>query len=233
MGAAMSMGRSPLLPMGGPRNAGADNTDDEIEEMKKKKVLDERNKVYELVGKSDHAFLTKLFLDWQACTRSDRTRYAEKLGLSTFGMREMLQLKQQFESALSSVGYIHSEDSNKHDSLWRIIRAVAVAGMAPGQLVKIVRPAVAYEETAEGAKEKEGKAQELKFFVRASRDKLETNTRASEERVFIHPSSMNFGASNYSCPWLVYNSLVRTSKPFLRDVTECNEYSLLLLGGGA
>ena len=95
--------------------------------------------------------------------------------------------------------------------------------MAPGQLVKI--PTVAYEETAEGAKEKEGKAQELKFFVQASDDKLETNTTASEERVFIHPSSMNFGISNYSCPWLVYNSLVQTSKPFLCDVMECNGYS--------
>ena len=67
--------------------------------MKKEKVLDERNKVFELVGKSDHAFLTKLFLDWQACARSDRTRYVEKLGLSTFGMRKNLQLKEQFESA--------------------------------------------------------------------------------------------------------------------------------------
>ena len=104
--------------------------------------------------------------------------------------------------------------------------------MAPGQLVKIACPAVAYEEMVEGAKEKEGKAQELKFFVWASHDKLETNTRALEERVFIHPSSMNFGDSNYSCPWLVYNSSVRTSKPFLRDVMECNEYSLLLWGGG-
>ena len=37
--------------------------------------------------------------------------------------------------------------------------------MAPGQLVKIVRPAVAYEEMAEGAKEKEGKAQELEFSI--------------------------------------------------------------------
>ena len=79
--------------------------------------------------------------------------------------------------------------------------------MAPGKLVKIVRPAVAYEEMAEGAKEKEAKAQDLKFFW-ASHDKLETNTRASEERVFIHPSSMNFGVCNYSCPWLVYNSSV-------------------------
>ena len=99
MGAAMSLGRSPLLPMDGPQNEGTDNIDDEIEEMKKEKVLDEGNKVFELVGKSDHAFLTKLFLDWQACTRSDRTRYVEKLGLSTFGMRKNLQLKEQFESA--------------------------------------------------------------------------------------------------------------------------------------
>ena len=88
---------SPILPMDGPQNVGVYDTDDEMEEVKKEKVLYEQNKVYELVGKSDHAFLTKLFLDWQACTRSDCTWYAEKLGLSTFGMHEMLQLKEQFE----------------------------------------------------------------------------------------------------------------------------------------
>ena len=231
MGAGMSLARSPLLRIEvKPKNA-ADDDIDPIEEMKKSKILEERKGVYKLVGQSDHAFLAKIFMDWEQSKGPERRKYSEKLGLSIPAMRDLLLLKQQFDAALSSVGYINTSDSNEHGSYWRIIRAVAVAGMAPGQLVKIVRPAVTYQETAEGAKEKQGKAQELRFFARIFPDTNVEHTRNMEERVFVHPSSINFGAGNYSCPWVVYNSLVRTSKPFLRDVTECDEYSLLLFGG--
>lgn len=98
---------------------------------------------------------------------------------------------------------------------------------------------------SKGAKEKDGEARELKFFVRTYGPDDENNAATSaaargnngggrypnEERVFIHPSSANFSTGSYSCPWLVYHSLVRTSKAFLRDVTECNAYTLLLFGG--
>ena len=40
-----------------------------------------------------------------------------------------------------------------------------------------------------------------------------------------------FHCSFFSCPWLVYNSIVKTSKPFLRDATECSAYAPLLFGG--
>jgi ATP-dependent RNA helicase DHX57 len=95
--------------------------------------------------------------------------------------------------------------------------------MSPCQLVKVVRPATKYAETAEGAREKNGLAKELKFFIRTQ--------GAQEERVFVHPSSFNFSIGEYNFPWLVYHKLVRTSKPFLRDVTECTAYALLLFGG--
>ena len=52
--------------------------------------------------------------------------------------------------------------------------------------------------------------------------------QGKEHRVFIHPSSGLFNVGNFSCPWLVYNSIVKTSKPFLRDATECSAYALLL-----
>ena len=90
-----------------------------------------------------------------------------------------------------------------------------------------------------GSIEKEGKAKELKFFIRGGSD--DSNSGGSgdvrirdgvkEERVFIHPSSHNFAVGSYSCPWLVYHRLVRTSKAFVSDATECNPYALLLFGG--
>jgi len=153
------------------------------------------------------------------------------MGLAFNGMRDIAQLAQQLDSALQGIGYRSSSGANRNNGSWRVTRAVAVAGMAPGQLVKVVRPAAAYLETAEGAKEKDGNARELKFFVRTDATVTPTDPKTNEERVFIHPSSANFSTGSFSCPWLVFFSLVRTSKPFLRDVTECNSYALLLFGG--
>ena len=90
----------------------------------------------------------------------------------------------------------------------------------------------------------DGVARELKFYVRdesttsedeqpcgCSSSGKHTYHGTSEERVFVHPSSAVFKVGNYSFPWLVYHELVRTSKPFLRDATECNPYALLMFGG--
>ena len=92
-----------------------------------------------------------------------------------------------------------------------------------------------------GSIEKEGKAKELKFFIRGGSDDSSGGDGGSgdvrirdgvkEERVFVHPSSHNFAVGSYSCPWLVYHRLVRTSKAFVSDATECNPYALLLFGG--
>jgi ATP-dependent RNA helicase DHX57 len=100
--------------------------------------------------------------------------------------------------------------------------------MAPEQLVRVYRPSTKYEETAEGARSKEGEARGHKFYIRPDN---ETHEKATEERVFIHPSSAMFSVGTYSCPWLVFHSMIRTSKPFLRDATECSAYALLLFGG--
>lgn len=82
----------------------------------------------------------------------------------------------------------------------------------------------------------------LKFFIRRDDSSLTADQSTSsslnrryhnipEERVFFHPSSMNFSIGNFQCPFLVYHELVRTSKAFIRDATECSAYSLLLFGG--
>jgi hypothetical protein len=40
--------------------------------------------------------------------------------------------------------------------------------MAPSQLAKVLRPATTYQETSERAKEKDGQARVLKFFIRTT-----------------------------------------------------------------
>ena len=119
----------------------------------------------------------------------------------------------QYDSALSSAGFVQSDESNRNGTSFRM-----------------QRPSTKYESTAEGAREKDGVAKELSFFIRGE-VLYDGDGRGKEERVFIHPSSALFSVGNFSCPWLVYNSMVKTTKPFLRDATECSAYALLLFGG--
>lgn len=235
MAAGMSLGRSPFLRIDTPRRRKGEEVDEKtaIQDMKTENVLNRRREMFKTVGSSDHAFLAYVFMEWKAngTGGGKRRAFCEDLGLSFNGMRDMLQLVNQLESSLSAVGYHGSKDSDSNAYSWRIIRSCIVAALSPGQLVKIVRPAITYHETAEGAREKDGEARQLKFFVRSTDDGTISASKNNEERVFIHPSSSNFSTGTYSCPWLVYHSLVRTSKAFLRDVTECSAYALLLFGG--
>lgn len=160
-------------------------------------------------------------------------------------MRDILQLVKQYDSSLASSGFPPSNESDRNSQSWRVLRTCAVASMAPDQLVRVVRPATKYDDTAEGARLRDGEAREHKFFIRVgdsedgnaagpttdNNNNNNNNGRPNDERVFIHPSSQMFSMGNFGCPWMVFHSMVRTSKPFLRDVTECSAYGLLLFGG--
>jgi ATP-dependent RNA helicase DHX57 len=239
MAAGISAGRSPLLRIEKPwRHRNAEVSEREmIEDDRIDRILKERAKISKRVGKSDHAFLAEMFMGWKSS--SERKKFCDSLGLSFTGMQDMMQLHNQLEASLATAGFVATKQSERNSTSWRIIHSCAVTAMAPGQLVKIRRPPEKYHDTAEGAVKKSGEAKELKFFIRVDADESSTTatpdhsskTSHQEERVFIHPSSVNFTQGDYSFPFLVYNSLVRTSKPFLRDATECNAYAMLLFGG--
>jgi len=233
MAAGMSLGRSPFLRIQSNRRPQGEKT---IQSVKDERILDERAKVFETVGASDHALLAAVFKKYSETDAGGgkRKTVCDSLGLAFTAMRDMSQLVRQLDSSLQSLGFASSPESSRNEASWRVVRSCIVSALAPSQLVKVVRGATTYHETAEGAKEMKGKANELKLYIRSG-DKLDERSRLSshdsQERVFVHPSSANFSSGSYSCPWLVYHSMVRTSKPFLRDVTECNAYPLLLFGG--
>jgi ATP-dependent RNA helicase DHX57 len=227
MAAGISTGRSPFLRVDPPRGGKAEVS---IQQQKDRNIVEARATLFEQSGNSDHAMLATAFMDWEDLPTGGgaRMKYCEKLGLSFTGMRDMLQLVNQFDSALEAAGYSKSPESDRNASSYRVLRTCAISAMSPGQLVRVQRPSTKYASTAEGAREKDGIAKELCFFIRGEDT---DNGRGREERVFIHPSSALFSVGNFSCPWLVYNSIVKTSKPFLRDATECSAYALLLFGG--
>ena len=235
MAAVMSSGRSPLLRVDIPRSGGKANTEETSEQTKQRNILAERAKIFEEVGNSDHVLLAAVFMNWKDLPTGggQRKKYCDRLGLSFNGMRDILQLVNQFDSSLRVAGYTATAESERNSHSWRILRTCSVSALAPSHLVRVHRPSTKYTATAEGAQEKEGAAKELKFFIRRGDDEP-TAAQAgkySDERVFMHPSSALFTVGNYSCPWLVYHTLVKTSKPFLRDATECSAYALLLFGG--
>ncbi|KAL3921982.1 MAG: hypothetical protein SGILL_002453 [Bacillariaceae sp.] len=228
MAAALSVGRSPFLRVDSRGDARERNQG----------VLQERAQLFDKCGNSDHAMLAAAFMNWQSRSTGggERKRYCESLGLSFNGMRDILQLVKQYDSSLSVAGFSASKDADRNSQSWRVLRTCAVASMAPDQLVRVVRPATKYDDTAEGARLRDGEAREHKFFIRVEEDETSANNggvagRPKDERVFIHPSSAMFSVGTYGCPWLVFHSMVRTSKPFLRDATECSAYGLLLFGG--
>lgn len=240
--AGLSVGRSPFLRVDG---VSRQTEDESMEDNKRRKTLEARHDLFKTVGNSDHAMFAAAYLQWDSLVGSKRREYCDLMGLSINGMRDIKQLLRQLDASLSLAGYKSSSESDRNGKSWRTIRACIVAALAPSQLVRVLRPSTKYAETLGGAKEKDGEAKELKFFIQAAADSSfeETENQSTagtvnrryhgvaEERVFMHPSSANFSTGNFSCPWLVYHELVRTSKPFLRDATECTAYALLLFGG--
>ncbi|KAL9179142.1 hypothetical protein ACHAXT_000184 [Thalassiosira profunda] len=238
----LSVGRSPFLRINNApfhRQHSKGDADPE-KERTDAQVLKERAALFQQVGNSDHALLGKAFLLWKECQgASERRRFCERYGLAFNSMRDMLALARQLDSALTTSGFHPSKECNQSGQSGRIIRSMLVASLSPTQVVRVQRPSTKYTETVEGSIEKEGKAKELKFFIRGGSDDnsgegssdLRIRDGVKEERVFMHPSSHNFAVGSYSCPWLVYHRLVRTSKAFVSDATECNPYALLLFGG--
>lgn len=227
MAAALSVGRSPLLRVDFTNREG-DSGDTN------RSILQKRAQVLEQCGNSDHAMLATIVATWQSLDAGGdkRKQYCEMYGLSFNGMKDIAQLASQYNSSLSTSGFPPSKEGEMNAQSWRVLRTCAVASMAPDQLVKVVRPSTKYEDTAEGARLKDGEAKGHKFFIRVDSEMGQDGKgRPKEERVFIHPSSALFSVGTYSCPWLVFHSMIRTSKPFLRDATECSAYSLLLFGG--
>jgi len=213
--------------------------DTDTQEGYKNKIrLDERDKLFESVGNSDHALLAAIYIGWDTFPGGGGLKrgYLDSLGLNPNAMRDMKQLVKQLDSALASAGFRSTQDSDMNGNSWRIIRSCIVSALAPSQIARVQRASTKYSETSEGAVEKDGKARELKFYARSSGNDSSNNVVKNyhgvpEERVFVHPGSANFSVGAYSCPWIVYYQLVRTSMPFMRDVTECSNYDLLLFGG--
>jgi ATP-dependent RNA helicase DHX57 len=159
-----------------------------------------------------------------------------------------------------------STRANRHTNSVPIVCAAIAAGVYP-QIVKIVRPPSKFVETIGGALEKDVDVKEMKFYLPLSScsDTLEITesaavseaaghrqfddsnadhsiSTAGMQRVFIHPTSINFDNNAYKhSSYLIYNESQRvvgnpkdaanTTKYYVRETSEVGVYTLLLFGG--
>jgi len=119
-------------------------------------------------------------------------------------------------SCLSDIGFIpfgiDSEDArlNTNRNNANLIKAIVVGGLWP-RVAKVILPKAMFERIAAGTQQREHQANEVKYLDQR------------EGRVFLHPSSTLFLQKTYKSRFLAYFTMVRTSKVFLRDVTEVSE----------
>jgi ATP-dependent RNA helicase DHX57 len=242
--ASMSLRASPFRKIDNFRQDIATLSHDVVTES----IHKSRRELFYTVGNSDYAMIAAAYMLWDDAAGPKRRRYCDEMGLNIHFLQDMKQMFGQLDTSLTAAGYESTMESECNNQTWRIVRTCVVASLAPSHIVRVHRPSTKYAETIGGAKELDTEAKSLSFFIASSQpsNQLTVNEEGSElhlfenhpkvfrfpeERVFIHPCSANFFTGNFNCPWLVYYELVRTSKAFLRDATECSAYALLLFGG--
>ncbi|GAA6037303.1 hypothetical protein JCM8097_008673 [Rhodosporidiobolus ruineniae] len=140
---------------------------------------------------------------------------------STF--RDVLSLRTDYLTALSSVGFLPTRVSpsdpafNTNSQNENLLKAIVFAGTA--RLVRVKLPKAVFDKGISGAIERERESREVKFFE-------------PDGRVFLHPTSLLFEETKFATPFVTYFNKQVTSKPFLRDANEVPLYALLLFSPG-
>ncbi|CAM9855013.1 unnamed protein product, partial [Ectocarpus sp. 12 AP-2014] len=172
---------------------------------------------------------------WGGGDRARKAFCAEN-GISFERMRELGEVRKQLAQALAGIGFIASSRAafdprasvNAQARSWRAVKAAVCAGLYP-RVMRVRRPMEKFVDlVGVGAVPVRHTAKEFQFFTRS---RGPDSGQGKDDRVFIHPSSINFRTNDWSCPWLVYHERVHTSRVFVRDCTEVSPYALLLFGG--
>eukprot|EP00946_MAST-07B_sp_MAST-7B-sp1_P000372 g372.t1 len=198
-------------------------------------------------SRSDHIALLRAYHGWEKAGKG-RRQYCSDNFLSYDGMRQLSSLRRQLGTALFDAGFSgrHQGNSSERENDFKslkstnVLRAALCAGMYPN-IIHIRKPPKVYYEMNGGNFEKTPSAKELKFYCRKQPAEEKSERVQKEhgpdqrsydnERVFLHPSSVNFKEGGFVSPWMVYFQKVKTSRVFIRDCTMVPPYAMLLFGG--
>ena len=147
---------------------------------------------------------------------SNRSQYLSSL-------REAGFIPQSYVSSTSVSDYpsvTSSSSLNAYNDSEPLLRALIAAAFTPN-LALITLPAQKYALSVSGSIALDPEARAIKYHT------------ASHSRVFLHPSSTLFEAQSYpaSSAFISYFTAMTTSKVFVREVTPCNVFGVLMFAG--
>jgi len=202
--------------------------------------------------KSDHCLYAKLMQLWTEGRSNARRELCSNAAIVWERMTEAASVRAQLLNGLRGLGFDRAGD-NRCAGEWRALRVAATAAFYP-QVAKVNRPPSEYVEGIGGAVERKAEAKKFRYFVRldpTTRQEAEdvasstaggAATRSwwanNEARGFLHPGSVLYKESSYSCPYVVFSSkqVQQThgdyaTKLILSEASEASIYALLLFGG--
>ncbi|KDO33210.1 hypothetical protein SPRG_02022 [Saprolegnia parasitica CBS 223.65] len=191
----------------------------------RKKADDVKRALSAEIPTSDHMLLWSVVKTFLGLEKRSRRQYCKDKSLSYETLDSIVELRKQYLEHLQAIGFYDASNRdrlNEHAANGKVVKAALTAGLY-GNVVSVIYPEQKYYESAHGVLAATHNAKELRFVIR---------TLAKEhERVFLHPSSINFTLGQFESPWLMYTDLVQTSRLFVRQSTMVAPYALLLFGG--
>jgi ATP-dependent RNA helicase DHX57 len=157
---------------------------------------------------------------------SGRAETAENF-ISATTIRDITSLRQDFLSALNSLGFGTSASElakfSVNSNQDNLVKAVIVGGLYP-RIARIAMPKAQFERVQQGTVQKDVSGA-ISLMGYAGTDKTQHEAKEVKMfdqtgRVFLHPSSILFAETGFKGGFLAYFSKAETSKVFLRDATE-------------
>lgn len=181
---------------------------------------DGNRKRFESASQSDHIATIAAFEQWEQSKQ--RKQFCDEHGLDAQVLREISGLVSEFLSNLDRIGFSSRPVQVATSDMNRRKRIKACLCVLSPSVLRIRKPQKRYVQMSGGAFETEDyDSREIKFYsLRAS--------SAAAPRVFIHPSSVNASSATFYSNFMVYSSLMQTSKLFARDCTCVSPYGLIL-----
>lgn len=191
--------------------------------------------------KSDHCLYARILQLWRS--DANRRELCQNGALVWERMAEAATVRTQLIGALKGLGFEVQGADDRCDGEWRALRAAVTAAFYP-QVARLQRPPPEFAEGIGGAVQKEAEAKRFRYFLRVE-DACDTSKQADtgrrwqrDLRGFLHPASVLFKVTSYSCPYVVFSSkqLQQTqgdyaTKLSLSDCSEASTYAMLLFGG--
>jgi len=174
---------------------------------------------------SDHLTLLNVYRSF--VKERDRRRFCAQHFLRHETLISVRVMIKQFERAIRQLGI---ELSNENSHKLPMIKAALCAGL---NVVKAVAPEQRYQhlQGTGNAIAIDPSAREIRFFCKGYDDEEDRNDSIPRQRVFMHPSSVNFQEGKFPYQYLIYQEKVKTSKIFLRSTSTLPPYALLLCWG--